>query len=78
MFSIRRIAGIDGMLDAMRDMVAQNLFLHAAECRPDGRDLCDDIDTVAVFLDHTGEATHLTLDAVQAFETGSLYGLLHV
>lgn len=65
------------MLDAVRDMVAQNFFFYPAECRPDGRDLRDDIDTVAVLSDHTGETAHLTFDAVQAFKTGSLSALLH-
>ena len=65
------------MLDAMGDVIAQDLLLHTAERGAHGRDLGDDIDAVAVVLDHAGEAAHLTLDPAQAFDAGSLDVLSH-
>ena len=46
------VAAGDGVLDAMRDVVAENFLLGAAQRRPDRRDLRHDVDAVAVFLDH--------------------------
>lgn len=60
------------MLDAMGDVVAQHLLLDPAQRGPHRRDLRDDVDAVAVVLDHPGEAAHLALDPAQALLTGSL------
>ena len=72
-----RVAGSDGVLDAVRDMVAQDLLLDALERRSGGGDLRDHVDAVAVFLDHAGETADLTFDAAEAFETGGLGFGLH-
>src|SRR4051812_29848889 len=55
------------MLDAMGDVVLQNLFLDPAQRGAHRRDLRDDIDAVAVLLDHFREAANLALDPAEAF-----------
>jgi hypothetical protein len=55
-------------LSPLAMVVAQDRLLHAPECGAHGCDLRDDIDAVAVLLDHASEAAHLTLNAVEAFE----------
>ena len=54
-------------VDAMRDVVAQDFLLDAAQRRAHRADLRDDVDAVAVVLDHAREAAHLALDAVEPF-----------
>ena len=65
------------MLDAVRDMIAQNLFLDTPQRRSGGGDLRDDVDAIAVVLDHAGDAGDLALDAVQALGAGDLDRLSH-
>jgi len=60
------------VFDAMRHMVFQHFFFDPSECGPDRRDLRDDIDAIAVLIDHFGQAADLTLDAVEAFLAGCL------
>ena len=60
-----------------RDVVAQHLLLDAPQRRADGGDLRDDVDAVAVLLDHAGEAAHLALDAAQALQAGGLGCFAH-
>ena len=62
----------DGVFDAMRDVVPQHFFLDAAQRRPHCGDLRDDIDAVAVFIDHFGEPANLALDPAETFLTGHL------
>jgi hypothetical protein len=72
-----RIPAGDGVLDTMSDVIAQNLLLNPAQCRASGADLGDDIDTVTVFLDHTRNAAHLSLDPAEAFGAGAFGVILH-
>ena len=51
------------MLDAMGDMVPEDQFLDALECRSGGGNLRDEIDAVAVGLDHAGETANLAFDS---------------
>jgi YHS domain-containing protein len=60
------------MLDAMRHVILQHLFLNAAKRGAHRRDLRDDVDAIAVLVDHLREAADLALDPAQAFLTGSL------
>ena len=62
------IAGDDGMLDTMRDVFAQNFLFDAPQGSANRRDLRDDIDAIAVFLNHPREAADLPLDAAQALQ----------
>ncbi len=61
------VAARDRMRDAMRHMVAQDFLLDAAQRRAHRGDLRDDVDAIAVVLDHAGEPAHLALDAVEPF-----------
>ncbi len=67
----------DGMLDAVRDMIAQYLLLGTAQGRPNGGYLRDHIDAVAIVIDHAGDASDLALDAAEPFEHGGFRVLLH-
>ena len=62
------VAGRDRVLDTMGDVIAQDFLLDPAQRRPRRRDLGDDVDAIAVVLDHAGEAADLSLDPVQALE----------
>ena len=62
------IAGGDRVLDAMRNVVAQNLLLDPAERGAHRGNLRDDVDAVAVLLDHPRETARLPLDALEAVE----------
>ena len=56
------------VLDAMRHVIGENFFLGLPQRRPRCRELGDDIDAVAVILDHARQAAHLPLDPFEAFE----------
>src|SRR5262245_59976116 len=60
------------MLDAMGDVVLQHLLLDPPQRGANRRDLRDDVDAVAVPVDHFREAADLALDPAQAFLTGCL------
>jgi hypothetical protein len=66
------VAGSDRILDAVRDMIAQDFLFGPPQGGAHGRDLGDDIDAVAVVLDHAGEAADLPLDPLQPLEAGCL------
>src|ERR1700723_2664889 len=71
------VAGHDSVLDAMGDMVAQDLLLNTAQCRFRRRDLGDDVDTIAIVLDHARKPADLALDSFQPFQAGRLDLLAH-
>ena len=52
--------------DAGLDMLAQEFLIERIQCRLDGTDLSQDINTVAVVFDHLSHTPYLALDAVQA------------
>ena len=72
------IAADDGVLDTMPDVVAKDFLLDPSQRRPNGRDLRDDVDAVAVLVDHAREAAHLPLDAAQALQARWFGRLVHV
>ena len=53
------------MLDAVRDVVGEDFLLGAAQRGARRRELGDDVDAIAVVLDHTREPAHLALDALE-------------
>ena len=57
------VARDDRMLDAVRDMIAQNLVLDLLERGADRLDLMHDVDAIAIRGDHARDAAHLALDA---------------
>src|SRR5712692_2149103 len=74
---IRLVAGRDRMLDAMGDVIAQDLLLQAPQRRAHRRNLGDDVDAVAVVVDHAGDAAHLALDPAQPLRAGRLAVVSH-
>jgi hypothetical protein len=66
------VARADRMFDTVRHVISENFLLNASQCRSDGSDLRDNVNAVAVFLDHSGQATYLTFDPVEAFRACSL------
>ena len=71
------VARGDRAFDAVGDVIAQDFLLGAAQRRTHGRDLRDDVDAVAVLLDHLREATNLALDPAETFSDGCLDVLAH-
>jgi Cu+-exporting ATPase len=60
------------VLDAVGDVIAQHLLLDAAQGGADRGDLRDDVDAIAVRLDHAGEPADLALDPLEPLEAGCL------
>jgi hypothetical protein len=60
------VAAGDRPFDAMRHVIPQHFFLDAAERGAHRRDLRDNVDAIAVLVDHFGQAANLTLDPAQA------------
>src|SRR5260221_9156724 len=56
----------------MRHAIPRHFFLDAPECCTNRRDLRDDIDAVAVLVDHFRQAADLAFDPAQAFLAGCL------
>src|ERR1700730_9660204 len=71
------VARGNGFLNAVGDMVAQDFLLGASQRGAHRRDLGDDVDAVAILLNHAREATNLPLDPLQPFEAGCLDVLAH-
>lgn len=65
------------MLDAMRNVIVQHFFFNTPQGRSHGRNLCHDVDAIAIFLDHASEAAYLAFDAVEAFKTRGFGLFLH-
>jgi len=75
---IRLVARRDGILNAVADMITQDFLFHPIESGANRADLRDDIDAVAIFIDHFRKAAHLSLDAVEAFSATGLDVVSHV
>lgn len=71
------IAGGDGVLDASSDVIAQNFVLDLLQGGFDRLDLVQDIDAIAFVRDHTRDAAHLPLDAIEAGRGGLLDSIPH-
>ena len=56
------------MRDAVLDVVLEHLQRNRLERCVDRGELREDVDAVAVVLDHPGDAPHLALDAGEALE----------
>ncbi len=71
------VARDDRMLDAMFDVVLEDLVLELLERGLDRLDLVHHVDAVAVFGDHARDAAHLAFDAAQSRGGGFLDGVSH-
>ena len=71
------IAAGNRVLDAVTDVIVQDVFFDAPERRTDSGDLGHDINAVSIFVDHTRKPAHLTLDSHQSLEARRFCVLLH-
>ena len=65
------------MFDTMGDVIGQDLILGSPQRGAHRRDLGDDVDTIAVVLDHAREPAHLALDPREPLEHRRLGIRLH-
>ena len=73
-----RIAGRERTGDAVVHVVVEDPEREALERRVHRRDLREDVDAVAVVLDHALDPAHLALDAVQPADERLLVGRVAV
>src|SRR5208282_4973823 len=59
------VAGCDGVLDAVRNVIGEDFLLGAAQRGARRRELGHDVDAIAVVLHHAREPAHLALDPLQ-------------
>lgn len=71
------VARRDCVLDAMRDVIAEDFFLDAPQRCTSRRNLRDDIDAITIIFDHAGDSARLAFDPFQPFEAGCLDFLPH-
>ena len=71
------VAGCDRILDAVRDMIAQDFLLGTPQCGAHSRNLRNDVNAVAIFSDHARKAANLPLDSVQPLDARCLDALAH-
>src|SRR5262249_42668748 len=67
----------DGVFDAVSDVIAQHLLLDPPERGAHRGNLGDDVDAIAIILEHAGEPAHLPLDAAEALLAGGFGWLAH-
>jgi len=56
------VAGRDRVLNAVRDMVCEDFLLRPSKRGSNSRNLRNDVDAIAVILNHAGEASDLAFD----------------
>src|SRR5450432_2380439 len=61
------VAACNRVFDAVRHVISEHFFLDAPQRGTHCRDLRDDIDAIAVLIDHPGEAADLPFDPAEAF-----------
>ena len=71
------ITAQDRIFDVMFHMVLENLILDLPDGRGDRADLGQDVDAVALVLDHAGDAANLAFDTVQPGQAGFMGRVLH-
>src|SRR5262249_38625470 len=71
------VAALDCVLDAVGDVIAQDLTLDLAQGGDAGLALGHDVDAIAVVLDHLGEAANLAFHPIEARFDGFFRRVLH-
>ena len=66
LFLLGLVTACDGFGDAAGGVILQHLAFDLGKSRPDRGDLVQDIDAVAIVLDHLRNAANLPGDAVQS------------
>src|SRR2546423_14756813 len=67
------IATDDRAFDAMMKVALEHFGLDPRERRPNGLQLRQDVDAVAVLFDHARNAAHLAFDSAQAIEQSAFH-----
>ena len=65
---ISLVTGRNGIVNAMCDVILEDLFLDATQRGPNRRYLRYYINAVPLFLDHTRKAADLTFNAIQSLK----------
>src|SRR5262245_23107641 len=73
-----RVARGERTRDAVIDVVVEDLEGQALERGVDGGDLREDVDAVAILLEHPLDAAHLPLDAMEPADESILVGRVSV
>src|ERR1700733_2153826 len=73
-----RIAGRKGTGYAVRYMIVQDLFLHLVESCTNGIDLGEDVDAVALALNHAEHPPDLAFDALQSRRHRGFRRVMHL
>lgn len=71
------VAAGNGVFNAMRNVVTEDFLLDPPQRGAYGLDLRDDVDAITIVLDHAGKAAHLTFNAAQSFDGGTLAVFAH-
>ena len=71
------VARGDGVLDTMGDMIAQDVVFDAVQRSLYRVNLGDDVNAITVFIDHFGDASNLTFDAIKLFANARLDVVSH-
>ena len=71
------VAGRDRVFDAVRDMVGEDFLLRPSKRGSNSRNLRNDVDAIAVILNHAGEAPDLAFDPLQPLHHRCLGSRLH-
>jgi len=66
------VAAGDRVLDAMRYVIFEHFFLDAPQRGAHRGNLGDDVDAVAVVVNHSGQPADLAFDPAETFLAGSL------
>ena len=70
-------SGVERMGDTMLQMVAERLLLDLVESGPDGTELVQYVDAIALLLDHPGDTAYLAFDTAEAGELRLLDFTIH-
>jgi hypothetical protein len=66
------VAACDRVFDAMRHVILQHFFLDAPQRGPHRGNLGDDVDAVAIVVNHLGQAADLAFDPAETLLAGCL------
>ena len=66
------------MFNTMADMLLDDFAFDARQRGADSGHLGHNVDAISVFLQHAHDAAHLTLDAIQAFDTSRFVVRVHI
>jgi hypothetical protein len=74
---IGHVAGGERGGDTMRYVITKDLLLDFVQSRPDRMNLRQDVDTIAIVLDHPKQTANLTFDTPEAFGDFRFGSIVH-